>query len=585
MVLGVQMVSLTAKAARALRDALAIVAGVLLILATSLSIATAQSSVGGSGGGGGEPSRFWFEAETLNAGLGEPPVGLDRDTPQGTLETFLFHYDDPAVQAHLLDLSGIPAEDQALVGALLATELREIIERKVWIDWASVPDRPDGLDVNASSDDAMAGEPRRSIRLALLNMDERPVPLRLARIKPGNADPVWVFAAQTVENVPELHDLYGPTAFERAMPDWLKRTAFAGLNRWEVIALPIVVLAAFLTGLLVYRTAKAISERTRRNVVGDIAHGIALPLGVVAAAGVGSLVTSRLFTFSAPIDAMIGPAITILIIFAMLLIVVHVIDLLLDYMLADDVSELEKPENEDRRRFQTNLSAARRIGLVILFMAALGLILMQLNVLGGTGITLLGSAGILTLVLAFAGREALSSIMSSLQIAMAKTAKVGDAVLWEGQWAYVEKINFTYVQLKSWDQRRLIVPVSEFTSQTFENWTKRDPSLIKVVELRLNHMADVEKLRERFFQWVETRDDIETPEDCKVLVIDHDATGMLVRFYSNSKDPSTAWEMHCALREAMLRAASELDPAGDPGGVYLPAEREAKIADFSEAAE
>ena len=543
------------------------------------------SSSGGGGGGGGEPSKWYFKTEPFNEGLGELPPGIDRDTPQGTLESFLFFFDDPDALAHMLDLSDIPVDAQAQVGPLIASELYEVMDRKVWLDWASIPDRPDGLNPSASSDDPLAGEPRRSLRLALLNLEERPVPIRLVRIKPGDAEPVWVFSAQTVENVPELNDLYGPTAFERALPPSLKKEVAAGLDRWEIVALPLVVIVSFLVGLIVFKLCRAISDRARRNVFGDIAHSIALPLAVVAAAATGSIVTSRLFTFSAAIDAFMAPAITILVVFAILLVVVHVIDLVLEYMLADDVSELEKPENDDRRRFQTNLSAARRVGLVILFIAAVGLILMQLNILGGTGIALLGSAGILTLVLAFAGREALSSIMASLQIAMAKTAKVGDAVLWKGQWAYVEKINFTYVQLKSWDQRRIIVPVSEFTTETFENWTKRDPSLIKVVELRLNHMADVDQLRERFQEWVASRDDIETPEDCKVLVIGHDASGMLVRFYSNAKDPSTAFNMHCALREAMLKAAAELDPAGNPGSVYLPAEREAKIADFAQAAE
>ena len=581
----------------ALRTAIAALFAIVLLVSTGgTTLAQSQgssgggssgtsSSDGGDGGGGGEPSRWYFKSEPFNEGLGKLPRGIDRDTPQGALESFLFFFDDPDALAHMLDLSDIPVDSQAEVGPLIASELFEVMDRKVWLDWASIPDRPDGLNPAASSDNPLAGEPRRSLRLALLDMEERPVPIRLVRIKPGDAEPVWVFAAQTVENVPELHDLYGPTAFERALPSSFKREAFAGLDWWEVIALPIVLVAAFLAGLLVYRACKAISERTKRNVVGDISHGIATPLAIVTAAAVGSIVTSRLFTFSAGIDAFIEPAITVLVIFAILLIVVQVIDLLLDYALTDDVSELEKPQNDDRRHFQTNLSAARRIGLVILFIGAVGLIMLELNILGGTGIALLGSAGILTLVLAFAGREALSSIMSSLQIAMAKTARVGDAVMWQGQWAYVEKINFTYVQLKSWDQRRLIVPVSEFTSQTFENWTKRDPSLIKVVELRLNHMADVDKLRERFQDWVATRDDIETPEDCKVLVIGHDASGMLVRFYADAKDPSTAWEMHCALREAMLKAAAELDPAGDPGRVYLPAEREAKIADFTQAAE
>ena len=529
------------------------------------------------------PSKWYFEVETLNGGLGEAPVALDRETPQGLLESLLaFAERAPEAAAHLLDLSDIPEQQQRAEGARLVQQLHAVIERKVWLDWSDVPDRPDGLSTGGGSDDPMAGEPRRSIRLALLNLDTHPVPIRVARIKAGEADPVWVFQRQTVDNLPALYERYGPTAFERAIPASLKGDAALGLAWWEMIALPIVVGLAVLVGILVHKILKAISDRAPGRLLSDIIHGMALPLAIIAAAAVGWAVTGLLFTFSAPIDAFLTPALTVLIAAALLLLVVHVVDLVIDYLLADDVEELEKPENQDRRRFQTNLSAARRIGLVLLFVAAVALVLMQTNAFGGMGVALLGSAGIVTLILAYAGRSALSNIMSSLQIAMSKSAKIGDAVMFEGQWAYVEKINFTYVQLKTWDQRRLIVPVTRFTSEPFENWTKRDPSMLKVVELRLNHFTNVDALRERFFAWVQTRDDIEHPDDCKVLVIGHDRDGMLVRFYSNAKDPSTAWDMHCAMREAMLKAAAELDPAGEYGSVVLPAEREAKIADFSE---
>lgn len=540
----------------------------------------------------GGPSKWFFEVEAINEGLPPPPDAdlLDRETPQAAVETFvrLAASDDPAevaLAAHLLDLREVPVEDQAARGPILAGQLEEVVSRKIWLDWGLLTDRPDGLSTAGGSDNPQAGEPRRSIRLGLLELDKRPVPIRLNRIKPADGEPVWLFSRQTVENVPVLFNLYGPTAFERALPEALKTEVVLGLAWWELIALPLILIVTFLVGLLVYRLMRTASDRASRPLVGDIVHSVALPLAITAAAAFGFWVTANLFTFSAAIDAFLAPALTILTVAAILLIVVHVFDLLLDYFLADDVSELEQPENQDRRRFQTNLSAARRVVLVIIFLAAIGIILMQLNVFGGAGTALLGSAGVLTLVLAFAARSALSNIMSSLQIAMSKSAMVGDAVLFEGQWAYVEKINFTYVQLKTWDMRRVIVPVTYFTSEPFENWTKRDPSLTKVVELRLSHFADVDKLRDRFNAWVETRDDIETPEDCKVLVIGQEMSGMLVRFYSNSKDPSTAWTMHCELREAMLRAAAELDPGGNPGTFVLPAEREVKLADFAQAAE
>ena len=549
----------------------------LLALLTLIAPTLAQDS---------GPATRWFEVDGLNEGLGPVPEGLDRETPQSLVEEFLAlaGSDDPAElarAAHLLDLREFEPDRQATLGPVLAGQLHAVMSRKVWIDWNELPDRPDGLSARGGDSDATAGEPRRSLRLARLQLDDRPVPVRINRIKAGDGDPAWVFSRQTVENVPALFELYGPSRFERAIPDALKSKVVLGLAWWELVALPLIVGLAVLAGVLTWRAVRALGNRASGSLVGDVLDGAAMPLAFVAAALLGFWVTSSLFTFSAPIDAFLAPALTALVVIAVFLIVVHTVDLVLEYMLADDVEDLEKPENDDRRRFQTNLSAARRIGLVIAFVAAVGLILTQANLFGGLGLALLGSAGLVTLILAYAGRTALSNIMASLQIAFSKSARVGDAVLWEGHWCYVEKINFTYVQLKSWDQRRLIAPVTDFTSETFENWTKRDPSLIKTVELRLNHATDVDALRAHFLQWIEARDDVMSKEEAKVQVIGHDASGMELRFYATSADPSTAWGMHCALREEMLRYATKLDPKAEHGGLVLPAEREVKVADHT----
>lgn len=535
-----------------------------------------------SGGG----SRATFPVETLNPGLGEAP-DINRETPQATIESFL-HYSgigDHARTAHLLDLSKIDPARQAELGPVLALQLAEILDRKVWIDWNDLPDRPDGLNVNASSNDPLAGEPRRSIRMALIQLGDRPVPIRLSRLQPAGGDPVWLFAAQTVENVPALHAQYGATAFEESLPGWSKREVLHGLVLWEIVFLPLLLAAAGLLGYILYRLVAGLGPRMRPHVVGELVSALALPVALVAAGTLALFVTGRLFVFSVTIDTFVEPLLLFLLAGGALLILVRTIDVVIEHSLNEDVAELEKPENEATRAFQTNLSAFRRIGLVIALVFFLGLVFTQMNLLATTGLALVGSAGILTLVLAFAARSALSNIMASLQIALSKAATVGDSVLFEGQWSYVEKINFTFVQLKTWDNRRLIVPVTYFVSEPFENWTKRDPSLTKVFELRLNHMADVDALRERFAGFVEENDKAIEKDSSKVLVIGQDATGMLVRFYATAKDPTSAWYMHCELREAMLKAATELELDAREGRRFLPTEREVKVEDLARAAE
>lgn len=554
----------------------ALLAVCIIFAGSWLGAATAQQDDG---------TRRTFEVEALNIGL-LPAPQIDRETPQAAVESFLFHSSggDFDRAAHLLDLSRIDPARQSEIGPMLARQLDELIDRKVWIDWNELPDRPDGLDPSAGSNDPLAGEPRRSIRLALIDLDGRPVPIRLSRLKPPDGDPVWLFSAQTVDNVPALHAKYGATAFERGLPGWAKRTVLAGLALWEVVFLPLLLATAALLGFGLYRAAKGIGKRLQPGVTGELAAALAVPLSLIASGALALSATGTLFVFSVSIDTFVKPLLLFLLLGGALLILVRIIDVVIEHGLTEDVADLEKPDNESTRDFQTNLSAFRRIGLVIVLIFFIGLVFTQMNLLATTGLALVGSAGILTLVLAFAARSALSNIMASLQIALSKAATIGDSVLFEGQWSYVEKINFTFVQLKTWDNRRLIVPVTYFVSEPFENWTKRDPSLTKVFELRLNHMADVDALRDRFRTFVDENDKAMDKDSAKVLVIGQDASGMLVRFYATAADPTSAWYMHCELREAMLRAATDLEIGAREGRRFLPAEREVKVEDITEAA-
>ncbi|MEY8842174.1 hypothetical protein AB9K41_24345, partial [Cribrihabitans sp. XS_ASV171] len=157
-----------------------------------------------------EGPQNWFEIDRLNPGLGPAP-DLNRDSPRAAVETLLGllgarNWDEAA---HMLDLSGLPPEEQRAHGPNLARQLGVVIEREVIIPWNDLTDRPDGWITGAEKEPG-TGRARRSILLSLMELGDRPVPLRLNRVKPETGDPVWVVARQSVRDIPALYDRFQP---------------------------------------------------------------------------------------------------------------------------------------------------------------------------------------------------------------------------------------------------------------------------------------------------------------------------------------------------------------------------------------
>ena len=524
---------------------------------------------------------FVFEVEQLenNAALATP---LDLDTPRGLLETFLEagEEEDWARASAALDLANVDRGQDGRSAEELAAQLYDVIHRSVPVDWASLPDRPDAVDTQTSSKDPMAGVARRSIVIGTLELPNRPSSIRIARVQTPNGEPVWVFSRQTVANVPALYAEYGPTRFEQSLPNALRKQAFWTLAWWEVIALPIILLlgalAAALTYLAINRWRKRIDEDTKLS---GILQAIHLPITLLAFAGTFALVRATFFKLSGPVKDVLDPLQLVLVIAAVLGIALSIIEAMFDFATDRRTDRLEAPDNGDDRDFYTKMSAIRRIVTALLMLAAVGFLLVASNLSSTLGFSILAGAGVLGLVLAFAARKVLGDIMASVQIAFAQSARIGDAVYYDGQWCYVEKIGFTHLRLRTWDERRVIAPVSAFTSESFENWTKKDASLMMHVELELDNRADVEALRGPFREFLESDEDVIDPEDGQCRVIGQTAKAMVVRFMARSSDPKCGWEMHCRLRERMLAVAAELDAAAgnEPSPAYLPREREVRM--------
>jgi small-conductance mechanosensitive channel len=507
-----------------------------------------------------------FERDALNAGLGAVPDRLDRDTPRTALESFLGAAEAERwdAAAHVLDLTEIDRDRQSHLGPLLARQLHSVLERKVLVNWADVSDRPDGMDERGSSDDPLAGEKRRSISLGVVEKGDRPVTVRLNRVAAGD-DPVWVFSQQTVADIPALYDQYGPSRLEQAIPEPLMRDSVAGLRLWETLFLPVAMVLITVAGLAAWRAIGALSGRARGRLVRRVLRDARLPATIAVTALLLSWLTTELLIVSSLASAIIEPTILLGYVAAAVILLINVIDALMERVVDPDPGEMSQPDKADERALATGMSGLRRAILVIAVLAGGGIILTSASVFRSLGLSLLASAGVLTLVLGFAAREVLGNIMACLQISMNRSARIGDQVIFEGKWCTVERIHFTFVQLKIWTGNRLIVPVSQFVSEPFENWSLGDVAMIRPVVLKLGHTADITPLRRAFDEIVAEEDGIAPKEDARHYVTGHDAFGIDVRFNVPVPDPQQGWTIECRVREKLLARAREL-------GVDLPDE-------------
>lgn len=514
----------------------------------------------------------FFETPALNTGLGPVPDRVDRITPRAAMASFLQAANDGDwdAAAHMLDLYDLSTERQVEDGPALAQQLYDVIDRKAVLDWSVLIDRPDALQTQGGKNDAQAGEPRRSILLRDLPLDMVPAAIRLNRVLPeGATQPVWVFPPETVRSVPALHILYGPSEFEKALPEMLRIKTVGGLMRWELIGLPLLVLTAIALGWMVHRTLQILWRRADTKLATGILRASSMPLIIASVTMLFWWVTGNVFVFSGRIDVFLVPAIATGFVTALLLFIVNGIEVLLDGLVApgEDI-DLTVAKQADARILATRLNAAKRILVVIVFLVGAGVVLSSADLASNLGLSFVASAGALTLILGFAARNVLSNIMASLQIALNQAARVGDRVLYKDELCHVERINMTYVQLRNWDNTRMIVPVEEFVSETFSNWTLQDPTMLRILKFKLDPRADVDALREAFNKILseaiktDIGENIADLSDSSVNVASQDVFGMEVWFSVPCKDPNTSWELSCTIRERLIARAAQIEAEG-----------------------
>ncbi len=521
---------------------------------------------------------FWYETGSINQGLAAVENDLlERSTPRQTIRAFLAQTEAGEFEraAHYLNLARTDPAQQTTLGAEKAQKLKAIIDRQVWIDWSDLSARPDALRDVAAKSGSSPRTPRRDLHIATLETRDTAYDIRIARYKPEGAPAVWLFSPQTVSNIDPLYRAFGPGRYETLIPAVLK-DSFLGLWIWEWLALPTLGLAVLLLGWGVHAVVSSMAGRVERPWLKRGLERSRLPLCILFMAGAGQTVLLQVFSFSGPVQTLLKPTLIILMVWGVGMTILRLFDALLQRLTLRFVGEIDDKRGRDEREFYTSIYALRRLIVLVMVAVALIVILSQLNLFESVGMTLLASAGVLTVVFGIAGQAVLGNILASLQIAFAKPVRIGDAILFEGDWAYVESIFYTFLRLRTWDQRRIVVPVTYFVARPFENWSVADARIMRVVHLCLDPRADVECLRQTFAELLRADPDIDEVEGACTFATEQTAEGLTVSFYAMMPDPSTGWIIQSRLREQLLAHVRDTHPD------WLPRER---VMDVSQDAD
>jgi len=220
-------------------------------------------------------------------------------------------------------------------------------------------------------------------------------------------------------------------------------------------------------------------------------------------------------------------------------------------------------DNWHARRVHTQVTVVRRVTVAIIGILALGAMLVTFPAARAAGASLLASAGVAGVIAGFAAQSLLGNVIAGLQIAFSDSLRLDDVVVVEKEWGRVEEITLSYVVVHIWDDRRLVLPTSYFTSKPFENWTRHAAAVLGTVELDVDWSVPMEPLRTELDRVLADTD----LWDARVGVIQvTEAVGAFVRVRAlvSAVDAPTLWDLRCLVRERLVAFLREQHPGALP---------------------
>jgi small-conductance mechanosensitive channel len=208
-------------------------------------------------------------------------------------------------------------------------------------------------------------------------------------------------------------------------------------------------------------------------------------------------------------------------------------------------------ENALTRKHVTQVRLLRRAAQVLLGLITVAAAMMTLPAIRQYGVSLFASAGAAGIVVGLAARPLLSNLLAGIQIAITQPVKIEDSVVINGEWGWVEDITSTYLVVRTWDWRRLIVPLSWFLEQPIQNWTRETTTIIGQVLLNVDYRTPIDEVRQELDRLVHASK-LWDGNVVNLQVVEATESTIQLRLLATSSDASRAWDLRCELREKMI---------------------------------
>lgn len=239
--------------------------------------------------------------------------------------------------------------------------------------------------------------------------------------------------------------------------------------------------------------------------------------------------------------------------------------------LALDHNRIDVPDNQLARRLRTQTLIVKRLAIALIVVIAIGASLFTFDEVRALGASVLASAGIASIVAGLAAQSVLGNMFAGIQLVFSDALRVDDVIVAEGEWGRVGEITLSYVVLDLWDDRRLVLPCTYFTTTPYENWTRQGSELLGSVEFDLDWRVSPQRMREHLEQVL-----AETPlydGRASVLQVTEATQGYVrVRILVTAHDAPTLYDLRCFVREAMVLWIQSVMPDAAPAQRVLVSE-------------
>ncbi|MBX5481652.1 MAG: mechanosensitive ion channel family protein [Myxococcaceae bacterium] len=345
-----------------------------------------------------------------------------------------------------------------------------------------------------------------------------------------------------------------PPFLARFLPSFLVDRSLFGIEAWQWLALVLVIVVAIALGVLVERGLLGVFGRAARltkvtwddKVVGA-AHRTLRFVALAALLGAGT----RWILLPHGAQHLADIACTWLVIYGVARFLLRLYAIVGDSVVQAATDNGAPPPR--LRGLRTQVTVLRRVAEVATVVVAFALALIQFDLVRSVGVSLLASAGIAGLVIGLAAQKTLSNLLAGIQISITQPVRIGDVVVIENEWGWIEEITLSYVVVKVWDLRRLVIPINQLLEKPFQNWSRLGTELLGTVEVRADYTVDVEAVRAELRRILENEgQSLWDGRAQGVQMTDAGDRVVVVRALVSAADSGKLWDLRCLVREKLV---------------------------------